>query len=335
MRITERRLRRLIREALMVEADMPGMQGTPLAERDKPDLGFFTENNMATSGHLALLAANDDRNDIPGAYADVANLRRFIETKEQFAKFLHILVEVADEVIQPGSESAFADAIKDSMPPKWYVNFDFNFLRSRLAGTDRSSFAPGAVMEKIREMANKYSDFYDPATKFNDAGGDADDFFRAEPGEIEAAATKIISYHRSDDDKRRLLDQLDILEGELEGREGWLDTANLEAYDAKDAAEMIAQPITGTELGIAVDDLRGAIAEIRKQLEGAVGMTPVEQAIERFKDEGRDSWDRASNDFHDMANGGDLGGSRARLYPGWRDEDFLEVAEALDAHFGI
>lgn len=142
------------------------VQGTPLDDKDLAGVDYFANNNAAPTGHLALLAANDERNEIPGAYADVANLRRYITTKEQFAKFLKILVEVADEVVKPDSAQVFEQAIKDSMPPKWEVNFDFDFLKRRLAGTDRSSFSPGAVMSRISDMAVAYNKYYNPSTKF-------------------------------------------------------------------------------------------------------------------------------------------------------------------------
>jgi len=149
---------------------MPGMQGTPLDNSDMAVIDTFALKSKAPSGHLALLAANDSRNDIPGAYAAVSELRSFIATKEQLAKFLRILVQVADEVVKPGSDTAFSDAIADSMPPKWDVDFDFDYLKRRLAGTDRSSFMPGAFMDTLRDMADKYSPFYDPSTEFDDDG---------------------------------------------------------------------------------------------------------------------------------------------------------------------
>jgi len=165
--------------------------------------------------------------------------------------------------------------------------------------------------------------------------GDDDDYYRATPEDISDGVKQIIRYYRSEDEKRRLLDSLDNVESNIEGASGWLHVSELEDFNAREDAGMIARDVVGNELVIAVDDLRAAIAELRDAIKGEIVMTPVEQSIEQFKDEGRGSWDRVSNDFHEMADGGDGDGIRDQYYPGWRDEDFRKVAETLDAHFGM
>ncbi len=55
--------------------------------------------------------------------------------------------------------------------------------------------------------------------------------------------------------------------------------------------------------------------------------------IDRFMDGPARMWMRVSNDFHEMADGGDLDGSRDQHYPGWSDDDFRRVAMTLDKHF--
>jgi len=57
--------------------------------------------------------------------------------------------------------------------------------------------------------------------------------------------------------------------------------------------------------------------------------------IDRFMDGPARMWMRVSNDFHEMADGGDLDGSRDQHYPGWSDDDFRMVAKTLDKHFGM
>jgi hypothetical protein len=165
--------------------------------------------------------------------------------------------------------------------------------------------------------------------------GDDDDYYRATPEDISAGVEQIIRYYRSEDEKRRLLDSLDNVESNIEGASGWLHVSEMEDFDAREDAGMIARDVVGNEFVISVDDLRAAIAELRSAIKDEVGMTPVEQVIEQFKDEGRGSWNRVSNDFHEMADGGDGYGVRDQYYPGWRDEDFRKVAKTLDAHFGM
>lgn len=60
-----------------------------------------------------------------------------------------------------------------------------------------------------------------------------------------------------------------------------------------------------------------------------------EAVIARFKEDGPRMWMRVSNDFHEMADGGDMDGFRDQQYPGWDDEDFHRVATELDDHFGL
>jgi hypothetical protein len=60
-----------------------------------------------------------------------------------------------------------------------------------------------------------------------------------------------------------------------------------------------------------------------------------ESVIARFKEDGPRMWMRVSNDFHEMADGGDMDGFRESQYPGWSDEDFRRVAKTLDKHFGF
>lgn len=60
-----------------------------------------------------------------------------------------------------------------------------------------------------------------------------------------------------------------------------------------------------------------------------------EAVIARFKEDGPRMWMRVSNDFHEMADGGDMDGFRDQQYPGWSDEDFHRVATELDDHFGF
>ncbi len=68
--------------------------------------------------------------------------------------------------------------------------------------------------------------------------------------------------------------------------------------------------------------------------EGESENTP-DSVIARFKEEGPRMWMRVSNDFHEMADGGDMDGFRESQYPGWSDDDFHMVATELDAHFGF
>lgn len=63
-------------------------------------------------------------------------------------------------------------------------------------------------------------------------------------------------------------------------------------------------------------------------------MMTVEDVIERFKDEGPRSWMRVSNDFHEMAEGG-MEDIAEKYYPGLTPDDFREIAERLDDHFGM
>jgi len=165
--------------------------------------------------------------------------------------------------------------------------------------------------------------------------GDDDDYYRATSEDISAGVERIVGFHRSEGEKRRLLDDLDNVEHEIEGTSGWLHVSELEDLDVRETAGMIAARVAGNEFVISVDNLRDAIAELRDALKGEIGMTPVEQAIERFKEDGPRMWMRVSNEFHNMADGGDGDGIRDRYYPGWSDEDFRKVTETLDAHFGM
>jgi hypothetical protein len=60
-----------------------------------------------------------------------------------------------------------------------------------------------------------------------------------------------------------------------------------------------------------------------------------EAVIDRFMEDSPRMWMRVSNDFHEMADGGDMDGFRESQYPGWSDEDFRRVARILDKHFGL
>lgn len=56
----------------------------------------------------------------------------------------------------------------------------------------------------------------------------------------------------------------------------------------------------------------------------------VEEVIAQYK-MNETAWQMAKIDFEDMADGGDADGIRNEYYPGWRNEDFLEVLARLGA----
>lgn len=60
----------------------------------------------------------------------------------------------------------------------------------------------------------------------------------------------------------------------------------------------------------------------------------AEDVIERYKDEGRRSWMRVSNDFNEMAEGG-MDDVLEKYYPGLTRDDCAEIARTLDSHFGM
>jgi hypothetical protein len=60
----------------------------------------------------------------------------------------------------------------------------------------------------------------------------------------------------------------------------------------------------------------------------------AESVIDRYKDEGRRSWMRVSNDFREMADGG-MDDIREKYYPGLTADDCAEIAGTLDRHFGM
>ena len=62
-------------------------------------------------------------------------------------------------------------------------------------------------------------------------------------------------------------------------------------------------------------------------------MTP-ESVIERYKDEGRRSWIRVSNDFNEMAEGG-MDDVLEKYYPGLTRDDCRTITRTLDRHFGM
>jgi len=68
--------------------------------------------------------------------------------------------------------------------------------------------------------------------------------------------------------------------------------------------------------------------------EGEGENTP-DAVIDRFMDGPARMWIRVSNDFHSMADGNDLDGTRDQYYPGWSDDDFRMVAKTLDKHFNF
>ncbi len=84
------------------------------------------------------------------------------------------------------------------------------------------------------------------------------------------------------------------------------------------------------------EEARRALREGEKEFdEGGGGENTLAAVIDRFMDDGPRMWMRVSNDFHEMAAGGDLDGVRESQYPGWSDEDFRRVARTLDKHFGL
>lgn len=166
--------------------------------------------------------------------------------------------------------------------------------------------------------------------------GDDEDYYRATPEDISDGVKKIIRYFRSEDEKRRLLDRLDNVERNIEGVSGWLHVSELEDFNVREDAGMIARDVVGNEFVIAIDDLRAAIAELRGVIKAEVGMSPVEAVIEQFKEEGPRSWDRVSNDFYAMGNPRDMSKntvSLRRMYPRLKIDDFREILRTLDAHF--
>ncbi len=52
--------------------------------------------------------------------------------------------------------------------------------------------------------------------------------------------------------------------------------------------------------------------------------------IAQFKEDSF-RWQRyCQNDFYHLASGGDGDGMRSEFYPGWSDQDFIDVIKAID-----
>ena len=55
--------------------------------------------------------------------------------------------------------------------------------------------------------------------------------------------------------------------------------------------------------------------------------------IAQFKEDSF-RWQRyVQNDFYHFASGGDGDGMRSEYYPGWSDEDFIDVITAIDGFY--
>jgi|DEB0MinimDraft_4_1074332.scaffolds.fasta_scaffold162829_2 hypothetical protein len=61
----------------------------------------------------------------------------------------------------------------------------------------------------------------------------------------------------------------------------------------------------------------------------------VQEAIAVYTtEEGKKRWVRGvDNDYYDMAAGGDACGVRQQYYPGWSNQDFIEVIVAVEGSY--
>ncbi len=148
------------------EADLLDLLIQKIAQMDGPykidsklqrDLAVFTKMAEAPSGHLALFAAYTGA--VPKDYASVANLGRFITTKEEFATFLKAMLKTAEYIEKTTKDQV--EPIVEAINSKWMVGFDFDRLKARLNGTDKTSFFPGAFMDDLRKMMDDYRPYYD------------------------------------------------------------------------------------------------------------------------------------------------------------------------------
>ena len=62
-----------------------------------------------------------------------------------------------------------------------------------------------------------------------------------------------------------------------------------------------------------------------------VGITP-ESMIAQYKEDSW-AWKRARNDYYNFAIGDDPDGIKDRYYPGWTNQDFIDVITAVDGSY--
>ena len=60
----------------------------------------------------------------------------------------------------------------------------------------------------------------------------------------------------------------------------------------------------------------------------------ISSVVDRFSTPfGKKQWFRVEGEFYSMAEGDDLDGVRQQYYPGWSDENFIDVIETVTGEY--